>query len=121
MTDRIKAAIEASRAREKKARCPRTGCGAPLVHDFEEGCWVCDRCTGCGATWWNDTPGRATDAPFFRDPEAEPRFREALAVAVEAMSEECNCDIDPHMGHLTLCRLCETLSTIERILAGEKK
>lgn len=52
----IDALIKIAEEIDRACRCPRKGCGGFLVHDFENGCWVLDRCLKCSATWMNDPP-----------------------------------------------------------------
>lgn len=76
----IQALLAEQAAREQAAICPR--CKGALVHDFEDGCWTQDRCTECGATWFNDPPRLAKDAPHFIRLGDLPRVRRALEVAL---------------------------------------
>lgn len=113
MTDAIRAAIEASRERDKKAT------GVPWVNIPI----MCER--GRGYIVGPDAEPLLRDRLFRREEDAafvasarafEPRFREALAIAVEALA---NAGCSRGAGRACPCRICTALPRIERILAGE--
>jgi len=89
LTDKLNEILKRCEA----ATCPRCKVGE-LVHDFEDGCWTNDRCPNCNASWWNDPPRDAIDAPYFISMKDTARVTQALLKAIEALEQQK--EIDDH-------------------------
>lgn len=69
--------------------CPRTNCTGRLLAMLSDdgSCYECDRCTKCGATWWNNPPLPPCAAPSWcraHDLKTWPKYFEAVLSGAKA-------------------------------------